>query len=236
MKTTKILAILALTGILFSSCSKERGFGSIESEIRSVSNFTKIDIRNAAEVDIYTGDSYLVEVSDYENLLDYMHLYVEDETLVIRNKPSNVILRNSKARVIITMPEELKNIEISGSGDVWVADRMNTLKNVRISGSGSFESAAANHGYLDLSISGSGSIRMSGTATNLRTSISGSGDINLGSLEAQTAECTISGSGNTTVNVSQELNVKITGSGSVRYYGNPAVNANITGSGRLKRL
>jgi hypothetical protein len=235
MKTSRIYVMLALAGVL-ASCAKESGTGNIETEVRNVANFNKIVIQSAANVDIYSGDSYLVEVSDYENLLDYIHLYVEKETLFVKTRPSNVILRNSKARVNIIMPEVLQKVEIAGSGDIWVADPMNTLHAVKISGSGNFESASSGYDELSLSIQGSGNIRMSGTANHVLSRISGSGNIKLGSLETRTADCTISGSGNISIYVSHQLNATITGSGNIHYYGNPSVNASITGSGRLKKL
>lgn len=232
---TKILILGVLVAItLFSSCHKEYGDGNIMSEVVSVGTFTKIDLRCAAEVEIYKGAVQNVEISDYENLIHYLEVETINNCLVIKTHPNHIFLGNSKAKVIITVPDVITNIELSGSGHIYINDSMNNLQSVEISGSGSLiATPSAYTSTLSAEISGSGECEMSGTVPSLNTEISGSGRIYFGSLSCQNAVTSISGSGNTTVNVTNSLKSYISGSGNIYYYGNPTIYSSITGSGKL---
>ena len=62
----------------------------------------------------------------------------------------------------------------------------------------------------------------------------GSGNVKSFGFIVQKAEDDIKGSGDASVNVTQDLKVRINGSGSVYYQGNPpVVNSQISGSGKL---
>jgi hypothetical protein len=231
------IALLPLMAINYS-CSDEifgiSGSGQIISESRAVSDFDEIELSIAAEVEITRDTGFSLELSDYENLLSHIETRVEGNKLVIRHKPHNINLRNSEARLTITMPA-LSSISVNGSGKVTAASAFNDLESIWISGSGNisamepFETSG-----ISIVISGSGNVSMAGTAEQLNTNISGSGNINCFELVAQDATCMISGSGNTYVNVANNLNATVSGSGNIIYMGNPALTVNISGSGTVK--
>ena len=80
-------------------------------------------------------------------------------------------------------------------------------------------------------------VNVNGGAVNTEAlKISGSGTINLLNLSAKYVSAETSGSGKTTVRVSDNLDVRISGSGDVYYAGNPSVHTVISGSGRVSRL
>lgn len=86
-------------------------------------------------------------------------------------------------------------------------------------------------------LSGSGSITLEGYCQNFESQISGSGKIHGYALVANSANATISGSGDLEIFVNNTLTANISGSGSVRYKGNPPiVNSNISGSGRVTKV
>lgn len=237
MKTkTLIITVFAFVALL-TSCRKEFGKGPVISEIRSVGSFTKVKVDNSATVQILKGDYQKVEVSDYENLIEYLSVETINNELVIKTRPNNVILKNSVAKVIITTPDVLTDIRVNGSSGVFVSDTMSAIQNVDISGSGSFQSLYNTFtSSVNGEISGSGDIEMKGVNTNVYSKISGSGSINFGGLYSQHAVCNISGSGDITVNAQQTLSVSISGSGNVYYLGNPSINTNISGSGKVIKL
>lgn len=93
----------------------------------------------------------------------------------------------------------------------------------------------------DLNISGSGNIKTETpiNASNLSLKISGSGNINIPELSAQSVSAVISGSGNIAyagTNAVNETKIVVTGSGNVNAEGLNAKDAhvNITGSGDCK--
>ncbi len=199
MKTKTIIITAFATVALFTSCRKEFGKGPVISEVRSVASFTKIKVDNSATVQILKGDFQKVEVSDYENLLDYLSVETINNELVIRTRPY-VTLKNSVAKVTITTPDVVTDIKVNGSSNVFVSDTMSAVQYVRISGIGSFlVYYNAFTSSVDGEISGSGDIEMKGMNTNASAKISGSGSINFWGLYSQHAVCNISGSGNITI-------------------------------------
>jgi hypothetical protein len=67
--------------------------------------------------------------------------------------------------------------------------------------------------------------------------IAGSGNVKAKDLQAVNTTVAISGSGSSTINTREELNVSITGSGGVRYVSEPAkIKSNITGSGNVSKI
>ena len=232
---TKIVTIALISSItLFSSCTRETGKGEIRTEERQVNSFTKIDLSNSADVEIVKGETLKVEVSDYENLLDNISVETVNNKLVIKNKPLRIHIKNSKAKVKITIPNTITSIDLSGSGNITITDGLASTVSLQISGSGNITAnTSVDLTSVDLDISGSGNIEMNGITTSLHTNISGSGNINCKDLEAQTANCDISGSGDITARVMDNLQANISGSGNISYYGTATVSTDISGSGNV---
>jgi hypothetical protein len=67
-------------------------------------------------------------------------------------------------------------------------------------------------------------------------SIGGSGDVDLGHVQTNSASVTIAGSGEATVWPRNELSATIAGSGDVNYYGDPQVSKSTVGSGGVRRM
>lgn len=236
MKTKTIIIAIMSSITVLTACNREVGSGSIISEERTVNSFTKIEVSNSADVEIIKGDTLKVEVSDYENLLDNISVETVNGKLEIKNKPFRIHLRNSKAKITITIPNVLTEIVISGSGNVTINDGLANTATLKISGSGNIHAdSTVDQTSVNLSISGSGDIEMAGNTESVSANISGSGNINCGNLTSVTASCTISGSGNITVNASETLNGHISGSGDIKYYGNPAISTDISGSGSIRK-
>jgi hypothetical protein len=82
-------------------------------------------------------------------------------------------------------------------------------------------------------ISGSGKIKVPGRVETEEVHISGSGDFDGESLQSQTAEVIVSGSGKSKLWVTDALTVHVSGSGDVEYYGNPKLSKHVSGSGEL---
>ena len=91
---------------------------------------------------------------------------------------------------------------------------------------------------LDCSISGSGNISIgsAGKADRGGISISGSGDYKGESMEIDHLEVHVSGSGNCTCKAGDSLKVGISGSGNIYYYGDPKIDARVSGSGHVRSM
>ena len=90
MKTYKFYLPLILLIILVvsSSCIFDlnviTGKGNIITESRSAKNFSTIELKTSADVEIVKGNTFNVSVSDYENLVKYLTVEVIDNRLIIK--------------------------------------------------------------------------------------------------------------------------------------------------------
>ncbi|MFN8360620.1 MAG: head GIN domain-containing protein [Candidatus Kapaibacterium sp.] len=236
MKTYSILACAFACLMYLSSCrlNSVTGTGNIVTQTPAVTAFEEIEIESSCDVVLYQGTDYKVELTDYENLLQYHKVEVVGNKLIIRTYPDNISMSNSKAKAVITMPDHLKKITIAGSSDVVLQAGFKDIEELNVEGSGNIRGiGAAVMNTIHATVEGSGDISMTGTATVLDLSIEGSGDIDFANVKAQAATCTIDGSGDITVNAANSLSATINGSGDILYYGNPTVSQKINGSGRV---
>jgi hypothetical protein len=242
MKTTKLLLPGILVFLLFvnTSCFLDlnaiSGTGSIVTEKRNATDFTSIEMNTAADMEIVKGNSFSVTVSDYENIIRYLTVEVVNHRLIIKKNPLTVNLRNSKAKVVVTMPDPLYSLKMAGSGTMKVNSAFNDLKFMSLSGSGNVElKSSCRLAKLEATISGSGSMYATGTVQDLHTKITGSGNILFSTMKATNATCTLTGSGNMYVYIEKKLEAFLTGSGNIVYSGSPGVNSHLSGSGHISK-
>lgn len=231
-----IVGILAAIVVL-SSCKKVIGDGPVITETRNISNFTAIDLRMSADVTYTQGNSYKVEVSAQQNILNILQTMVSNNKLVIKFRNDTRVGSYDPVKITVTAPA-ISSLTISGSGNITGAGSLTpSSMDMNISGSGNITLTELHTGFVDATISGSGNIKiLTGVGTEGKLNISGSGDIDLSDFALQKATTKISGSGNIKVNASQSLDVNISGSGSVYYKGTPVINTSISGSGKLIHL
>ena len=89
---------------------------------------------------------------------------------------------------------------------------------------------------VDVTLTGSGDINLSGSTAEITTVLSGSGDIDTSKLKAQTADATVSGSGDTTVYCTEMILARVSGSGDIQYKGDPKKkDTKVNGSGSISK-
>ena len=240
MKTYKFYLPIVLLFVLIvsNSCIFDlnviTGKGNIITESRSAKNFSTIELKTSADVEIVKGNTFNVSVSDYENLVKYLTVEVIDNRLIIKNQSKTINLWNSKAKVIVTLPDPLYSIKLAGSGNMKVLSTFNDLQFMLVSGSGNIEvNSNCRLIKLEAQIAGSGNIDGNGTVQDLYTKISGSGNIKFSEMKAKNANCTLSGSGNIYVFIENRLDAFLSGSGDIVYSGSPVVNSHLSGSGSI---
>lgn len=206
------------------------GHGDRVTEVLNLSNFSGISLTIPAKVFLRQGDEQRVEVEAQENIIDLIERDVRNEVWEIEFE--DCAFSYSLVEITITLPD-LDLVEITSSGDVYTLEQFEVGSlELRLSGSGNMRVDAATLD-VDARISGSGDIRMDGTCQDLYVLISGSGDFEGFGLEAENAECIISGSGNIETLVTENLDVTISGSGNVYYRGTPLIDVSISGTGKV---
>lgn len=189
------------------------GSGVLQTVTRPVTSFTGVTIDLGADVSITIGDSFLVEITADDNLLEKISTRVRAEELVIDMRGS--FSTNQVITIRIVMPS-IEDLQLSGSGACTVSE----LKGER----------------LDIDLDGSAEVELSGSLRQLVVEIDGSGTVDAERVETIEADVEVNGSGDIIVNVEDRLDASIAGSGSITYTGSPRVfNRDISGSGSIRR-
>lgn len=227
-----VLVVMPTVGACDGSPFGVRGSGDVVSESREVAGFEHVVLRGSGSVviDVTGTESLTIEAED--NLLEYLTTDVDGGVLELDTSRS--ISPTEEITYTITAAV-LESVTISGSGDITAVGVGGERLDADISGSGELHLPNVDVREILADLSGSGTIEISGSADELRVSISGSGDFEGADLTAEAADVTVSGSGDAAVNVTERLDADVSGSGTIRYFGNPSVDATTSGSGDIER-
>jgi hypothetical protein len=226
-----ILAILCL--IVFASGCVNQGSGNVTNETRNVSDFNQINTNGDMEIIVSPGNNNSVVVQGDSNVIPNIQTSVNNNILTVSN--SNVIGGSKPAKIYITVVD-LNAVQVGGSGNFTGTDLKLKSLNLFLSGSGSINLVNLVADSIKLVNSGSGLTSLSGNVKSQEIIISGTGEYKAKDLQSNTATVEIDGSGQTTLNVINQLNIIINGSGQVFYLGNPNIQQQITGSGTVKKV
>ncbi len=219
---------LALAAMVLGSCSMigsiaERGNGVAVTAPIKVEGFSSISIPSSIDV-VYTisDEEQSALLTCDENLLEYYDIHVEGNTLVADVKSGTICLSPKVKTVLAVSAPVLEGVKVSGSGDCTVQGDIPTCD------------------QFCLRCSGSGGISVSGSVSCVAysSSVTGSGEISVGSINAQSAEISISGSGDITIDgiSADNIRARTTGSGDISLVCKDAgsIDASISGSGNIR--
>jgi len=179
---------------------------------KTLSEFKKIELDGAFDLEAKIGAQSDITVSGDDNLVNIVEFAMNGDTLVV--KTSQNYSTHNPLKVSFTAPE-LQALSLNGSGNAHI----DGLKGEDVS----------------LEINGSGSVIATGSADKLTAAINGSGDMDLANLVAKQSATDISGSGSIKTNVTDSLTASLSGSGDILYKGSPKnVAKSINGSGEVK--
>ncbi len=167
--TAAMLLILA-----FTSCKKDTiiGSGSKETELRSLSGFSKVEVDGRTDVSISYGTVFKVEVKAYRNLLSSLETKVNGDVLKIGFK-NGTSVSNDNSEVIITMPL-LTKFSTTGSSNVNINSGSADDFEAVITGASKIEGLGFTAKNANITIEGSGTASLS-VAEKLKAKITGSG-------------------------------------------------------------
>jgi hypothetical protein len=204
----KSFLVVVLVGCAWNGIE---GSGTAKSEVRPVKGFKAIELSGAVSAEILISDEYRVEISGDDNLVPLVTTELEGETLEVDTRKN---MRRKLPLVARINAPQIGAIKASGSHVVTL---------LRMRGDA-----------LDLQFGGSVKVRGGGTVGKLGLVVSGSADVELEQLAAESVTVDISGSAEVEVTASRSLAVEISGSATVSYRGDPAsVTQDISGSGKL---
>ena len=244
----RALLVLTLCSVVLVACGlsfdiggigeRIAGSGNVISEVRAVSDFTRIDLLGSGELIISQGDHYALTVETDDNLMQYVKSEVQNGTLELSftDEARTKNLQPSDGFVYRITVRELEGVQISGSGTITAESLESEMLVITLKGSGEARIGELDADDLTVQIVGSGEIGIGGVANKQSFLIAGSGSIDAGDLRGEAVVVTIPGSGSATVWATDSLHVTVAGSGNVDYYGSPQVSQSILGSGSVSGL
>src|SRR4051812_2368547 len=201
----KVLTFAALT---LGGCHLTgiRGNGHLVTENRPVTEFTSVEAEGAFDIEWVPGPASCTIRTD-ENLLRHVETSMSGKKLMLE--------WHGQLRPTHGMKVRLSSSAINGARLTGAV----RLTGTRLSGKGF---------YLE----GTGATRVTvdGAVDELMATMSGASRLDAESLQARTAELSISGAGKAEVSAREILKVAISGAGKVTYTGNPTVEKQISGA------
>lgn len=204
-----------------------------------VDNFEKLNVIGSMDVEfIQAPGAPKVEVYTSDNIVEVLEINVRNNTLYVGFKKGYSISYN-KLEVRVSA-EDINNISLAGSGDVYLKNGINTEKSLTLSlaGSGDIDGKGIKCSTLTATVAGSGDIEVGDVVCkNIKASVAGSGDLNLNNVDTEKTEVSIAGSGEAVLSgTSQSASLSVAGSGDiyVEKLKTKQVKANVAGSGSIK--
>jgi len=218
----------------------------MKTESRPIESFDKINFKDFGTLILTQGDHESLMIEADEELLPELISEVRDGTLILGidddwvnriGKVISSIFYNKEHRVTYTLTcVDLEKISISGNCTLECDTFKTDALKLNVSGLGDLRFKHLDCDSLDVRISGRGEFEAAGRADEQQVRISGSGDYEAPDLFSKSVKFVISGQGNATVRVDDDLDITISGLGQVNYYGRPKLRQVISGLGKSKRL
>ena len=183
-----------LVALVFLVCAVVTAV-SQAAEIRSVEglDFNAVVVWGNAEVEISQQDSPGLKLRGRESQLDRQPFYLRGQILHLGRTESGQTADGVQYKVSVV---ELMQIQLTGSGEVYVRPLQVTDIDIGVEGSGDIKIHRLAARNVDLTVAGSAGIQLAEAQTaDLEMQVSGSGSIDLGRLQATQLEVTINGSG-----------------------------------------
>ncbi|WP_299215673.1 head GIN domain-containing protein [uncultured Dokdonia sp.] len=212
----------------------EKGNGNITTITRSVGSYDEVNVGGSFDVELVAGKEGTITIEGDSNLMEYIVTEVRGNALKIKVE-NNKNIRATK-KIKITVPfQDLDEVSLAGSGNMWNKDVIKTT-NFRTSVAGSGDlTLKVDADSVDASVAGSGDLTLTGNSRDLDVSVAGSGEVHAKDLKADNAVVSVAGSGDISVYCSKSIRARVSGSGDIDYYGNPdKQDTKVSGSGKIK--
>lgn len=225
MSAFRIFCLVTI-GILMVGCvgipsiTTIRGSGRTETKSLDLAGFTKLNVSSAFTVDVTQSETYKVEITVDDNLVERLDVRVSGDTLYVGLKPGTSMIGSATMKAQVTMPE-LTDLKLSGatSGAISGFSSGKSL-DVEVSGASKLKGDIA-CGDARFEVSGASRVELTGAAQDLRVVASGASTAALDGFPAVDVEVEASGASRATVNVSGKLRAKASGASTVLYTGDP---------------
>ena len=218
----------------------------MKTETRTIESFDKINFKDFGTLILTQGEQEALTIEADDELMNdlisevrdgKLYLGLEEDWFARLGKLVSSIFSSSNYKVTYYLTfVSLEKLSVSGKCNLKCDSIKSDSLKVNVSGYGDLEFGRIEANDLKVNISGRGEFKGEGLAETQDISISGSGEYQAPDLASQSAKVVISGQGNATLRVAENLDITISGVGQVNYYGRPKLRQVISGMGKSKRL
>ena len=251
-----ILVVALVTAALFSGCvfGAVTGSGNLVTEEMDFTDFTRVEVSDAFEVEITQSSSYSVSITADDNLFEFIQVSKSGQTLKIGLK-GGYGYQSVTVRAKITMPK-LHGLGLSGATQGTVAGFSSPDDfELGLSGASSVEivNMAAGDIEFELSgasqvtggisavdaqfdLSGASRVELKGSANNMLITSSGASHLELADFPVRNLDINLSGASQATVNLDGKLDADLSGGSQLLYIGEPTLgDLNISGGSTMRK-
>jgi hypothetical protein len=236
----KAFVFVLLTATLFASCrflggERVRGNGNIVTVQRNMGDFNSIDAGGAVEVRVRQDAAHSVRVETDENLLEYLEIFKDGNTLVIQPQKGYNLQPSDEVIVYVAAPE-FRVINVSGASRIMGENRIsgNTLE---LGASGASEiQMDVSLSKLQADLSGSSALQLKGNAARFEAEGSGASKFKCLDLVTDETSLDISGATDAEITANKQLNIEASGASNVDYRGNPSISQNSSGASSVRKM
>jgi hypothetical protein len=195
------------------------GSGNLETEEYAFTNFNEVEIGSAFEFEIKQSSSYSINITADDNVMDYVQVSQDGETLKIRLRRF-ISIGPVTLRASVTMPQ-LHGLTASGASHGTVSAFSSTEDlDITVSGA-SRVTGNIIAGNVEFGISGASTIQLEGSANDIDANVSGASHLNLDDFTVNNADINFSGASSGTVNLNGRLDANLSGASTLWYIGEP---------------
>ena len=238
MKNVFLFSLLIL--VFASGCNeigrRERGSGHIISDTRSVSGFHSIEVSGAIDVYIRQDSSTSIKVEADDNLLQYIEVYTDNSTLIIRTQHRIWLKPTNKIKVYVSNPL-YRELEVSGASSILSENEITSDETLRVGLSGASDAKLEfNAPRISVDISGASDLTIRGRTKDLDAGASGASEIKCFDLLAENADVEASGASSAEVYASVKLVGSASGASNIKYKGNAIPSISTSGASGVDKV
>lgn len=211
------------------------GSGTITTETIQVADFDRLMFSSEGTVILTQAEKVSMSIEADDNLHQYVTTTLSGGELVI-STTGGTDIAPSKPIVFRVAVADLSGIELAGVGTITAEKLDGTAVAVILSGTGDITIDQLQAEQVTVDHSGVGTIRLVGEVDEQHVAVSGVGGYDGSDLTSRVGRVEASGTGETTVWVTDALELVVSESGTVDFHGSPTVNQEVSGSGTVTPL
>jgi hypothetical protein len=225
------------------------GSGNLETETYTFTDFTEVEVSSAFAFEIQQSSSYSINVTADDNVMDYVRVSKDGQTLKIGLRTGirigsvtlNIgfgifpLLESITLKASVTMPQ-LHGLTASGASHGTISDfSSNEDLDITLSGASRL-TGDITAGNVDFGISGASTVQIEGSADDIDANVSGASHFNLEAFTVNNADINFSGASSGTVNLNGRLDANLSGASTLWYIGEPtSTDINTSGASTVSK-